>query len=322
MKTVAALSRFLGRWMVLLTPAAMVAGWLWQKPLAPFTGLSTVAFAIITLALSLGTSWRDLGRVTLSPLPVVTSLLLLHLVAPLFGWVAWHSLFASSPDIGAGLVMATAIPIGVSSLLWASLAGGDLPLALALVTLDTLLSPLVVPLTIHLFVGQRIHFAVSSVMLGLFKMVVIPTLIGVTSHDLTQGRLHRAVAPYADLASKGGIIVAVALSVAGSAARLPGLDQHYLPALVTLFVLCVLGYFAGYLTARLLGWARPVGVSLAYCTGLRNTVAGTVVAATYFPPRVALTVCLMMLFQQPLAGFAQRLLSTNPQHSEAAAGKS
>lgn len=321
MNAVLAINRFLGRWMVVLTPLAMVTGWLWQRELAPFTGLSTVAFALITLALSLSTSWRDLARAALSPLPVVTSLLLLHLVAPLFGWVAWRTIFPASPDLGAGLVMATAIPIGVSSLLWASLAGGDLPLALALVTLDTLLSPLVVPLTIHLFVGQRVEFAVGAVMLGLVKMVVVPTLVGVTSHDLTGGRLHQMVAPYADLVSKAGIIVAVSLSVAGSAARLPGLDRHYLPALVTLFVLCVLGYLAGYAAARLFGWPRPVGVSLAYCTGLRNTVAGTVLAATYFPPRVALTVCLMMLFQQPLAGFAQRLFSSNLQRTEAAAGK-
>jgi predicted Na+-dependent transporter len=303
----AAANRFLARWMVLLTPLAMLAGWYWQKPLAPFTPASTWLFALLTLALSLGTSWRDLGRVTLRPLPAVVALVLLHLVAPLYAWLAWRGLFAGAPDVGVGLVLATAVPIGVSSLLWSSLAGGDVPLALTLVTLDTLLSPFTVPLTIHLFAGHQIHFAAGAVVLGLVKMVVLPTIVGVTSHDLTRGRLHRAVDPYAQLVAKLCIILAVLLSVASSAARLPGLDAGYFPALVTLFVLSALGYASGYAAGRLLGWGRPVAVSLAYCTGLRNTVAGTVIAATYFPPRVALTVCLMMLFQQPLAGLVQWL---------------
>ncbi|HHW14648.1 MAG TPA: bile acid:sodium symporter family protein, partial [Firmicutes bacterium] len=51
---------------------------------------------------------------------------------------------------------------------------------------------------------------------------------------------------------------------------------------------------------------------------LRNTVAGTVVAAAYFPPRVALTVCLMMLFQQPLAALIQRLAVSPSRLSSAA----
>lgn len=311
MTPLGAANRFLERWMVLLTPLAMVVGWAFQKALAPYTAWSTWLFALMTLALSLGTSWRSLARVTSRPGPAVVALALLHLIAPFYAWVAWRGFFPGTPDIGAGLVLATAVPIGVTSLLWASLAGGDVPLALTLVSLDTMVSPLVVPLIIHLFAGRAVHFAVGAVILGLVKMVLLPTVLGVTSHDLTGGRLHRAVQPVALFIAKSTMILAVLLSVASSSARLPSLDRHYFPALVTLAILSVLGYLSGYAAARLFRWGKPVAVSLAYCTGLRNTVAGTVVAAAYFPPRVALTVCLMMLFQQPLAGLVQRL-ATGP----------
>lgn len=297
---------FLSRWMVYLTPIAMVAGWHWQKALAPYESLSGWLFSLMTLTLSLSTSWADVRRVAAQPLPAVVNLLLLHLIAPACAWLAWQGLFRGDPDIGVGLVLATAVPIGVSCLLWVSLAGGDVPLALALVTADTLLSPLVVPFTVALFAGRTVQLAVGTLVLGLLKMVVLPTLIGVTSHDLTGGRLYRAVQPYAQVVSKLCVFFAVLLSVAGSAARLPVLDRQYIPTFGVLLLLAIFGYLSGYFAGRLFGWGQPAAVSLAYCTGFRNSVAGTVIAATYFPPRVALTVCLMMFFQQPLAGFFQR----------------
>lgn len=311
MTRVEAANRFLERWMVLLTPAAMVAGWRWQRGLAPFAALSTWTFALMTLALSLGTSWADLRRVSSRPLPAAVTLVLLHLVAPLGAWLAWQAFFPTDPDLGVGLVLATAVPIGVSSLLWVSLAGGDVPLALALITLDTLLSPAVVPLTVSLFAGRTVQVAVGSFVLGLLQMVVVPTLIGVTSHDLSGGRIYRAVRPYAQLTAKVTVVLAVLLSVASASSRLSALDWGYLPTLAVLLALSALGYLLGYGAARLCQWEEPVAVSLAYCTGFRNTVAGTVVAAAYFPPRVALTVALMMLFQQPLAALVQRLAVRN-----------
>lgn len=298
---------WLERWMVLLTPLAMVVGWAGRRFFLPCAAAAPWLLALMTLALSLGTSWADLRRVTAHPFPAGVALALLHFVAPLYAWLAWRWFFAGSPDVGAGLVLATAIPIGVSSLLWTSLAGGDVPLALTLVAADTLVSPLLLPVTIRLFAGRQIAFAAGAVVQGLLHTIVLPTVLGVTSHDLTAGRLHRLLEPYAQFTAKASMILSVLLSVANSASRMPALDRHYLPALFTLAVLSVLGYLSAFAAARLLGWRKPVAVSLAYCTGLRNTVAGTVVAATYFPPRVALTVCLMMLFQQPLAGLIQRL---------------
>ncbi len=171
MSCVQAANRFLERWMTLLTPLAMVAGWYWQRAFAPYASASTWLFALMTLTLSLGTSWGDLRRVAARPLPAGVSLLLLHFVAPLYAWLAWRTLFPAASDVGVGLVLATAVPTGVSALLWISLAGGEVPLALALVTLDTLLSPLVVPLTIHLFAGRQIQIVAGAFVLGLAKMV-------------------------------------------------------------------------------------------------------------------------------------------------------
>ncbi|MGE5554102.1 MAG: bile acid:sodium symporter family protein [Betaproteobacteria bacterium] len=302
MSYIQAVNRFLDRWMILATPLAMVAGWRWHDALLPFVPASVWLFALSTLALSFGTSWGDLRRAVSRPLPVLTALALLHLVAPFFSWLAWRGLFPGNPTIGAGLVLAAAIPVGVSSLLWVNLAGGDLPLALTLVAIDTLLSPVILPFVVHLFVGQAVQVAVGSFIGGLLKMVMLPTLAGVMCHDLTGDRLLSRFAPQVQLTAKVTMILAVLLSVASSAARLSGFNRHDLPVFLILVALSALGYLSGYAAARLFRWEKPVAVSLAYCTGFRNTVAGTVIAAAYFPPRVALIVCLMMLFQQPLAG--------------------
>ena len=69
---------------------------------------------------------------------------------------------------------------------------GNVALGVTLVTLDSILSPLVVPATVMIVAGAAVSFDAGSLMVSLLWMVVVPTIIGVTLHEATDGRIAEA----------------------------------------------------------------------------------------------------------------------------------
>lgn len=147
----------LERIMPLLTPAAIVVGVLNEASLLPLTWLVPWIFAGMTLIGSLKSSFRDLFTVLARPQKLLILLIILHIVMPLIGWLAAMLFFPGDPYTVTGYVLLFAIPTGVVSVVWVSMHGGNIALTLALILIDTLLSPLIVPATLYLLMGASVQ---------------------------------------------------------------------------------------------------------------------------------------------------------------------
>ena len=93
---------------------------------------------------ALGCRVRDFSR-TLKPGKVAGILVLMYGVTPLAGWVLARVFLGAEPELMAGQIFAAVLPAGITASVWTIMAGGDLPLALSLVVLATLLSGLLTP---------------------------------------------------------------------------------------------------------------------------------------------------------------------------------
>jgi predicted Na+-dependent transporter len=307
--------------MMVLVPLAIAVGWSGNRYIAPFSGWSTWAFAYLTWISSINTSWRDLGRAALRPWPVMVALLILHGITPIFARTVGLIWFSGDPATATALILVTAIPIGVSTLVWVGLAGADVPFALTTVALDTMLSPFVIPLTVYLFIGTRVSLDFGPLFVGVLWMIVVPTVVAVTMHDLTGGRRAARLGKFGPVSSRVSMVLAVALSVAGSVSKLPAMDLPYVKIVAALMSVAISGYLLSYLAGTLLHWPRPLALGLIFTAGVRNSVAGGVIAARYFPPQVAVVICMMMFFQQPFAAIAHYLTSRQQtDHTSTAAG--
>ena len=72
------------------------------------------------------------------------------------------------------------------------------PFILAVVVLDTILSPIVVPTLMDMFIGDAlVTWNASELILDLLTMVVLPTLIGVMLYEGSKGRIKDWSAPVA-----------------------------------------------------------------------------------------------------------------------------
>src|SRR5690625_496144 len=178
MGSLARINKTLEKFMPLLTPISVVCGVLLAERIIDLKVLVPWVFAIITFVGSLNTSFKDFRHVIERPLPLITILLLLHAVMPTVAWAVGHLFYAGDIHTITGLVMAFIIPTGIMSFLWVSINKGSAPLTLAVIVVSTVLSPIVVPVGIQLFIGSQIQFEAWSMMSGLLWMVVLPSLLG------------------------------------------------------------------------------------------------------------------------------------------------
>ena len=102
--------------------------------------------------------------------------MLLHVVIPVLTLGLGNLLFPHAPLFTTGLVLEYVIPTGVASLMWVGICGGNAPLCLSIVLLDTLAAPVVIPLSLKLLVGSVVEVDTWGMMGDMLVMVALPAL--------------------------------------------------------------------------------------------------------------------------------------------------
>ncbi|MCZ8513811.1 bile acid:sodium symporter family protein [Paenibacillus filicis] len=298
-----AINKRLEQCMPLITPTSVILGILLTVYFKPYTGLVPWIFAFITFSGSLSLNFKDLQRVLTQPLPIAASLVLLHGIMPLIAWAIGKLLLHGDPHLVTGLVLLLAVPTGIVSFMWVSMYKGNIAMTLSIILIDTLLSPFVVPGVMTLLVGADVDMDVWGMMKGLLIMVVAPSVLGMLLNGWTGGRVKTSWGPRLSPFSKIGLAFVIMINSAVIAPYFTGVTPELIWTAVVIIIVVAVGYLAGFLGSRLLGWDRGLTVTMTFNCGMRNISAGAVLAIAYFPPAVAMPVIIGMLFQQMMASF-------------------
>lgn len=292
------INQFLGKYFPCFVLLSVCLGVLFPVFFDPLNHIVVGLFAFMTFANSLGGGFRELGNVFLHPLPALTTLVLLHVVMPVLTLGLGNLLFPNAPLFTTGLVLEYAIPTGVASLMWVGMCGGNTSLCLSIVLLDTLASPVVIPLTLKLLLGSVVEMDTMGMMQDLLVMVAIPALIAMVLYQATKGRVAHTVKPVLDPISKVTLLVIIISNATGCAPFLRHMNRTLVLVMVVVFLLCLLGFLAGYWSGKLLKQSYPTVQTMSLNTGLRNISAGAVLASQYFPADVMFPVAFTPIFLQ------------------------
>ena len=304
---------FLGSYFPWFVLACATTGVLFPDTFSWLNGSITMGlFAFMTFSNSLGGGFRELGRVFLRPLPVVVTLVLLHVVIPLLTLGLGNLLFPDAPLFTIGLVLEYVIPTGVASLMWVGICGGNEPLCLSIVLLDTLAAPVVIPLSLKLLVGSVVEVDTWGMMGDMMIMVALPALAAMTVYQVTGGRAAVTLKPRLALFAKLALLIVITANATSCSSFLRSIDRPLVLVMATVFLLCLLGFLAGYWAAKLLGLDFPTRATMCLNTGLRNISAGSVLALQYFPAQVVFPVAFTPLFLQFTTSIIVKVLMRTP----------
>lgn len=128
----------------------------------------------MTFSGSISSSFKEFVKVIVQPLPLIATLLILHVGMPLLALGLRHTVYNNEPLTITGLILAAAIPTGITSFVWVAIYRGNIVLTLSIILMDTVLSPFVVPYTLSALVGTKVQMDTFAMMKGLFFMIVVP----------------------------------------------------------------------------------------------------------------------------------------------------
>lgn len=294
--------------MPFVTPTGVALGFLFPDVFIHLRPYIPWLFGAITLAGALKLKARDLGAAAASPIPVLSFFAAAHIVMPLIAFASSRLILSADPEATAGFVLLFSVPTAVAGFIWISIFKGDGALALALILLDTLLAPLVVPFTTTMLLGTSVAMDVSGMAVSLVAMVVAPTVLGIVLNEASRGAVPKAVTPYLSPLSK--VLLALVIA-ANSAAVAPTVDFSSARVWAVGAVgvgLASVGFLVGKLVGFLPGIDAPRRRGLVFSVGLRNISAAATLAIAFFPEAAALPAVLGMIFQQTLAALFGKLL--------------
>lgn len=312
---------WLGGHMFVGVLSALFLGFLIRLPDVPtLNTLAVGLFSYMTFVTALGTSMRDFLQVLNRPWLPLWALFLIHIVVPLVAWIVGLIFYSGDFAMRLGFLISASIPIGVTSIIWTSVARGDVALALVVVTLDTLIVPIWIPTFFSFIAGKTMHIDFLHMLLQLLWMVTIPSIVGMAVNDLTHGKMQSFSRSVGGFTSKFAMFTVVFINSAMIAPQIQW-STALIKMLVVLFLLAVAGYSLGYLGSLVLrNRQRDKVATMVYNVGMRNISFGSVLAIAYFSPTVAIPVTLAMLYQQPLAALVSYIFK-HGEKSTAFAGK-
>lgn len=308
------INAFLGKWMPLLTPISVLIGVLLSDILHHVSFLVPWIFAVMTFIGSLTSNLKSVKYTITHPFSLLLTLAILHILTPLWAFGIGHLFFQNDPYTITGLTLAVVIPTGITSVIWVSLYKGNIALTLAIILLDTLLSPFLVPLSMNLFVGETVQLEVWGMMKGLLGMIVLPSIFGMVINQFSVEKAKKWNHTLSAF-SKIGLALVVSINSSVVAPYLRNIDKKFLQVALTVFVIALSGYFFAWILGVVTKRSKEETIAMIYSGGMRNISAGAVLAVSFFPPAVAVPVVIGMLFQQILAalyGYFIKLVYEKP----------
>ena len=293
--------KFIGSHLAFIAPACVALGVLFPEQVGVLKPLVTVLFAFMTFQGALGNNFANLIHAFRHPASMLVTLLISAVAMPVVAYALGSLFFGDDPNLVCGIVLEYSVPVAVVSAMWVSMFDGDVAQALATLLVSTVLSPVTIPLTLHVLLGQSVEVDAAGMMVDMLFQIALPALAGMAVNDLTHGWGKKSLSPVLGPAAKVALVLVILSNSTGVSPYMRHLTPQLVGVMVFIAVFATSGYFWGLVVSRL--WRRPraVQVTMTYQTGMRNISAGAVLAAQYFPGEVMFPVIIGTLFQQVLA---------------------
>ena len=293
--------------MPILTPLSLVVGVLLESIGQQLLFLVVWLFALMTFISSMSMKFSDMKVFIRYPKTILLLIAFLHILMPLWAFTLSSFIFQDELLI-IGFVLSVAVPTGVTSIIWVTISKGNLPLSLAIVLIDTLLAPIIMPLLIEIVAGQSVQIDTKGLIIDLIWMVVLPSILGVLLNERTKGKAFTTLNPILSPISKLCLFAVVMINSSSIAPFIKNITKELFIVIVVVLFIALSGYVFAFLLSKFFyNGKHEIRSAFLFTAGMRNISLGVVIATTYFPSKVAMPVVFGMLFQQILASFAFKI---------------
>jgi BASS family bile acid:Na+ symporter len=231
----------------------------------PLKKLIIPLLQVIMFGMGTTIGWSDFANIVKMPGAVLIGLACQFIFMPAIGFIL-AGIFDFPPEIAAGIILIGCSPSGLASNVMAYLAKANVPLSITITSCATIMAPLMTPLLMRWLGGQYISISVTSMMLDILQMIIIPIVIGLAVHHYLP-RLVERLKNWLPVVSMAGIALIIVIITASGRQALLTIGFTLLIAVI---LHNLMGYTLGYLGAKLFRLPEKDCRTIAIEVGLQN----------------------------------------------------
>jgi bile acid:Na+ symporter, BASS family len=231
----------------------------------PLKKLIIPLLQVIMFGMGTTMTLEDFKSIVKTPKAVVVGILCQFTIMPLLGFTI-ASMFDFPAEIAAGIILIGCSPSGLASNVMAYIAKANVALSITITSIATLLAPILTPFLMKTLGGQYINIDIRTMAFDIFKMIIIPIILGVVVSRILRGYndLLQKVLPIVSMAGIAFIIVII------TAAGQKSLQAVGLTLVLATLMHNIGGYLLGYWGGRLFKLPEQDCRTVAIEVGLQN----------------------------------------------------
>ncbi len=241
------------------------------------TSWITPMLGFIMFGMGLTLNPHDFKVVLTRPRDIIVGSAAQFIIMPLTAFLL-SRLFGLSDELAVGVILVGCCPGGTASNVMTFLAKGDLVLSVGMTTVSTVLAPVMTPLLMLLYAGERIQVDALGMFLSIIEVVILPIIVGFAVRKLFPGFTKKAAACLPALSSVMIALIVGSVVSANAAKLLVG--GVLIVAVVMLHNVC--GLALGYGISRLLRLPHSKCSAISIEVGMQNSGLASSLAAVHF----------------------------------------
>ncbi|WP_301860302.1 bile acid:sodium symporter family protein [uncultured Megasphaera sp.] len=284
MNVIGKLSGFVGKYLTYIV--FLVVIWAYFMPSAFVWAVphTVLLLGIIMFGMGMTLHASDFKLVVQRPREVLIGCVAHYTIMPALAYglvLALHM----PPEIAVGMILLGSCPSGTASNVMSFLAKGDVPLAVSITTVSTLLAPIMMPFIVWALAGQWVEVSFVAMAITVMKVILVPLAAGLLVHRF-MGEAH--------IASLSKVLVlvsaAVVLLIVGGVIAVNGAKILDLGIFVVVMVLLhnLGGFAVGYFVTGKLGLGQRQRHSVTLEVGMQNDALAISLVSVFFAPAVAI----------------------------------
>ena len=243
----------------------------------------TILLGIVMFGMGMTLTFKDFRLIFQRPRDVLIGALAQFTIMPLIAFLI-VKIFSLPPELAIGVMLVGTCPGGTSSNVMTYLAKGDIALSVSMTMLTTILSPIVTPLLMLLLAGEWIEISLSSMMISILQVVILPIALGITI-NAALGNVVKKFTKYLPLISILAIILIVGGVVSVNEAKI--IEVGLMVAIVVI-IHNLLGYGLGFVISKIMKMEISKAKAISIEVGMQNSGLATSLAITHFGAAAAI----------------------------------
>jgi BASS family bile acid:Na+ symporter len=284
MNIIGRLSGFVGKYLTYIVLVVVV--WAYFMPNAFLWAVPNTVLLLGVVMFGMGMTLHatDFKLILQRPREVLIGTTCHYTIMPIIAYLLVLA-FQLPPELAVGMVLLGSCPSGTASNVMSFLAKGDVPLAVSITTVSTLLAPIMMPFLVWALAGQWVEVSFMAMAMTVMKVILLPLVLGLIVHRIIGEAYLMQLSKALVLISAFAVLTIVGGVIAINGEKIIELG-FFMIAMVLIHNL--LGFAIGYFATGKLGLGKRQQHSVTLEVGMQNDALAISLVSVFFAPAVAI----------------------------------